>query len=80
MNSAEIYAAAVHEFGHMLGLKHNASSHSIMYFLDVDGTEVLDGEDILELSKRHELRPAISEKCFLPIQAGSTEVVAKPDA
>jgi hypothetical protein len=47
MNSAEVYATAVHELGHMLGLKHNTSNRSIMYFLDVDGTEVLDGQDIL---------------------------------
>jgi hypothetical protein len=57
MNSAEIYATAVHELGHILGLKHNANSHSIMFFLDVDGTEVLDNMDILELSRRHEVRP-----------------------
>lgn len=67
MSSAAIYAAAVHELGHMLGLKHNASSRSIMYFLNVDGDECLDREDILELSAHHELRPAtISE---IPIQA-----------
>ena len=71
MNSTEIYATAVHELGHMLGLKHNESSHSVMYFLDVDGTEILDCEDILELSKHHELRPEVLDKRFLPIQAGS---------
>jgi hypothetical protein len=65
MNSAEIYATAVHELGHMLGLKHNASSHSIMYFLDVDGTEVLDGKDILELSRRYTLRPGVLARGFL---------------
>jgi hypothetical protein len=67
MNSAAIYAAAVHELGHMLGLKHNPSSRSIMYFFSVDGDEYLDRGDILELSAYHELRPAtISE---IPIQA-----------
>jgi hypothetical protein len=67
MNSAAIYATAVHELGHMLGLKHNPNSRSIMYFLDVDGDQCLDREDILELSAHHELRPAtISE---IPIQA-----------
>lgn len=74
MSNAEIYATAVHELGHMLGLKHNPSSHSVMFFLDVDGSDVLDGEDILELSRRHELRPGIFEKCFVPIQTGSTEI------
>ena len=69
MNSAEIYASAVHELGHILGLKHNGSSRSVMYFLNLHGGEVLDAEDILELSRRHALQPAISEKDFLPIQA-----------
>ena len=46
MSSAEIYGSAVHELGHMLGLKHNVSSQSIMYFLNVNGTEILDRKDI----------------------------------
>jgi hypothetical protein len=58
MSCAEIYGAAVHELGHMLGLKHNASSRSIMYFLNVNGTEVLDNKDILDLSSRHRLLPS----------------------
>ena len=66
MNSAEVYAAAVHELGHMLGLKHNPSSRSIMYFLNGFGCEYLELEDILELSEHHELRSGtISE---IPIQ------------
>jgi hypothetical protein len=68
LSSAELYAIAVHEFGHMLGLKHNASSKSIMYFLDITGTEVLDGKDILDLSTHHKLRPAVVLKGFLPIE------------
>jgi hypothetical protein len=56
MSCAEMYATAIHEFGHMLGLKHNASSHSFMYFLNIDGSEVLDERDILDLSTRHKLR------------------------
>jgi hypothetical protein len=58
MSSAAIYGTAVHELGHMLGLKHNASSQSVMYFLNVNGTEVLDSKDILDLSTRHMLRAA----------------------
>ena len=69
MNSAEIYASAVHELGHMLGLKHNANSRSVMYFLNLQGTEVLDSRDILELSRRHAIRPVIGEKGVLPIQS-----------
>jgi hypothetical protein len=71
MNSAEIYATAVHEIGHILGLKHNANIHSVMYFLDVDSTDVLDGKDILDLSRRHELRPAILVNGSVPILASS---------
>jgi hypothetical protein len=67
MNSAEIYASAVHEIGHMLGLKHNASGRSVMYYLDLSGTEVLDSIDIRELGRRHALREAIGTKNSLPI-------------
>jgi hypothetical protein len=71
MNSIEIYATAVHEIGHILGLKHNVNIHSVMYFLDVDSTVVLDRKDILNLSRRHELRPAILANSFVPILASS---------
>ena len=76
MNSAEIYATAVHEIGHLLGLKHNADIHSVIYFLDVDGTCVLDGKDILDLSRHHQLRPAIFANGFVPIQASPTEIAS----
>ena len=59
MSSAEIYGAAVHELGHLLGLKHNSNAHSLMYFLNLDGTEALDRNDISELSTHHRLRPGI---------------------
>jgi hypothetical protein len=68
LSGAEIYGAAVHEFGHMLGLKHNGSRHSVMYFLDVNGTEILDDKDILELGKHHELRQAIASTGLPPAQ------------
>ncbi len=62
LNSSEIYGTAVHELGHILGLSHNADSRSVMYPLNVDGTEGLDSKDIMDLSRWHELRPAISSK------------------
>ena len=80
MDRSEIYAAAVHEIGHLLGLKHNTNIHSVMYFLDVDGSGVLDGKDILDLSRHHELRPVIFANGFVPIQASPTEIASKPDA
>lgn len=59
LSDDEIYGIAVHELGHLLGLKHNSSSGSVMYFLDVTGDEVLDTRDIVALSRHHRLRPAI---------------------
>ena len=71
MNDDELYATAVHEIGHLLGLKHNANIHSVMYFLDVDSTDVLDRKDILNLSRHHELRPAILANGFVSILAST---------
>jgi hypothetical protein len=68
MSSAEIYCTAIHELGHMLGLKHNASSRSVMYFLNVNGSEVLDGKDILDLSTHHKLRVAAIPTGFQSIK------------
>ena len=69
MTSGEMYGTAVHELGHMLGLRHNSSSRSIMYFLDVNGSEALDSTDVLDLSTHHKLRPNIvASIAFLPIQ------------
>jgi predicted Zn-dependent protease len=78
MNSAEVYATAVHELGHLLGLKHNASHRSVMYFLNVNGGAVLDREHILELRRHHELRPEVLKRRFLPIQFDSTEMASIP--
>jgi hypothetical protein len=77
MTRAEIYAAAVHELGHMLGLKHNANIHSVMYFLDIDGTESLDSKDVLDLSTHHKLRTPIISLGFLPIQTVQSESAAE---
>jgi hypothetical protein len=77
MSSAELYGVAVHEFGHMLGLKHNASSQSVMFYLDIDGTEVLDSKDIVDLSTHHKLRPTIVSTGFLPIKVARPENASK---
>ena len=52
----ELYLTAVHEIGHMLGLKHNPNSRSVMYYLDLDGQQYLDAADLALLSSRHKLR------------------------
>lgn len=56
LNSNEMYLTAVHEIGHMLGLKHNSSARSVMYYLDLEGQEYLDTADIALLSSRHKMR------------------------
>jgi matrixin len=78
MSNAEMYGVAVHELGHILGLKHNASSLSVMYFLNVHGTEVLDRKDILDLSTRHKLRVAAAPRGFLSIEVRSSFAVPMP--
>jgi hypothetical protein len=56
LNRTELYLTAVHEIGHMLGLKHNPSAHSVMYYLDLEGQEYLDSSDLALLSSRHKMR------------------------
>jgi hypothetical protein len=73
MNSAEMYGAAVHESRPHAGLKHNANIHSVLYFLDLDGTEGLDSKDVSDLRAHHQLRPAAISVGFLPIQTVQPE-------
>lgn len=56
LTPTEMYLTAVHEIGHMLGLKHNPSAKSVMYHIDLEGPEVLDEFDIESLAKFHKLR------------------------
>ena len=80
MSRSEMYGTAVHEIGHILGLKHNPSCRSVMYFLNVNGSEALDREDILELRKHHQLRPAIAATGFRPIRVIQSNIAPKPEA
>ena len=77
MSSAEMYGAAVHELGHVLGIKHNANTHSVMYFLDLDGTEGLDSKDVSDLRAHHQVRPAVISAGFLTIQNVQPERAAE---
>ena len=80
MSRSEMYGTAVHEIGHILGLKHNPSCRSVMYFLNVAGSEALDRDDILELRKHHQLRPAVAATGFQPIQVIQPDIASKPEA
>jgi hypothetical protein len=56
LTNLEWYLTAVHEIGHMLGLKHNPDAKSVMYYLDLEGTESLTKEDLVALNSMHKLR------------------------
>jgi len=58
LGETDLYRISVHEIGHMLGLQHNSSVGSVMYFLDLDGPECLDPVDLGALAERHKLRIA----------------------
>lgn len=57
LSDDEAIAIWIHEIGHLFGLKHNASSMSVMYALDVDGSSKLDSQDLRAISLTHALRP-----------------------
>jgi hypothetical protein len=56
LSRVEMYLTAVHEIGHLLGLKHNPNAKSVMYYLDLEGPEYLDASDLTSLAQRHKLR------------------------
>lgn len=56
LNQTDVYLAAIHEIGHMLGLSHNSNPRSVMYFLNPDAPARLDAKDMASLASRHKLR------------------------
>lgn len=56
LTKTEMYLTAIHEIGHMLGLRHNPNPDSVMYYIDLEGPEVLDSYDLTALAAHHKLR------------------------
>lgn len=68
LTRSEMYLTAVHEIGHLLGLKHNSNPNSVMYYLDLRGRELLDRCDLAALAARHKLRLASIQR---PVRVGA---------
>lgn len=52
----EAYRISVHEIGHILGLRHNSNTRSVMYDLDLECSQELDAVDLASLRVHHKLR------------------------
>lgn len=66
LSRTEMYLTAVHEIGHLLGLKHNPDPNSVMYYLDLRQREMLDRCDLAALAARHKLRVPIRTPVRVP--------------
>jgi hypothetical protein len=68
LTNNELYRIAVHEIGHILGLRHSANVTSVMYGLDVEGLEWFDLADLKALATHHKLRITTLDKPIKLIQ------------
>jgi hypothetical protein len=59
LNEHDMFLVSVHEIGHLLGLPHNPSGSSVMFFLNLDESASLDTTDLETLADRHKLRAGI---------------------
>jgi hypothetical protein len=69
LDDGEAVATWIHEIGHLVGLKHNPSSESLMYFLNVDSKSTLDSNDLRRLALLHALRPVPLARGVFPQMA-----------
>jgi hypothetical protein len=68
LSKQEMFLDSVHEIGHLLGLSHNPSDSSVMYFFGIDKTASLDAADLDALALKHRLRRGIFHRA-VPVMA-----------
>ncbi|HVW12024.1 MAG TPA: matrixin family metalloprotease [Bryobacteraceae bacterium] len=61
LTEQQMFVISVHEIGHLLGLPHNPSGSSVMYFFTLDESVWLDSADLSALAARHKLRSTMFE-------------------
>ena len=60
LTKQDMFVDSVHEIGHLLGLHHNPSEMSVMFFTGREKGVSLNAEDMDTLAARHQLRPEIA--------------------